>query len=204
MAVTREAARRRAAVYFEAPAVRVLKALRVNPNSLTLAGLLVAVVTAYLLSQGFMAAAAAALVASALFDQLDGSLARATGQVSKFGGLLDSVVDRAAEAVVLLGLLAFYLDRSADLEAALVYATFATSVSVSYVRARASGMNVDCDIGVMTRVERMMALVIAVAVGQWWLDGVAVGLGVIAALSAVTVVQRVLHVRAELRRRGTP
>ena len=191
-------------MYFEEPAVRVLRALGVSPNSLTLAGLLVAVVTAYLLSQGFMAAAAAALVASALFDQLDGSLARATGQVSKFGGLLDSVVDRAAESVVLVGLLAFYLDRSADLEAALVYAAFATSISVSYVRARASGMNVDCEIGVMTRVERMAVLVIALAVGQWWLDGVAVGLGVIAALSAVTVVQRVLHVRAELRRRGTP
>ena len=199
--VTRDAARQKLSAYVEAPAVRLMAALGLRPNALTLLGLLIAGASAYLLSQGHLAAGSATLVVSALFDQLDGALARATDSVTRFGGLLDSVVDRVAESLVLVGLLIFYLDRSATLEPVLIFAALAASVMVSYVRARAGGLRVDCEVGIMTRAERVAVLVVALAVGQWWVTGVTIGLSAIAGLSAVTTVQRVLHVRRALEAR---
>lgn len=198
MVAVRDSARRKLSVYFEAPAVRLLTAAGVSPNALTLLGVLVAAVVAYLLSEGYFLAASVTLVVSSLFDQLDGALARATGRVTRFGGLLDSVVDRIAEAVVFFGLLVFYLERSDFLQPTLVFAALAASLMVSYVRARAGGLRVDCEVGVMTRTERVTVLVVAFAIGNWWLDAVNVGLAIIAALSAITVVQRVLHVHSAL------
>ena len=196
--VTRDAARRKLSVYIEAPAVRLMAAVGLSPHAVTLLGLVVAGAAAYLLSQGYLALGSATLAFSALFDQLDGALARATDNVTKFGGLLDSVVDRVAESLVLAGLLIFYLDRSVTLEPVLIFAALATSVMVSYVRARAGGLRIDCEVGIMTRPERVVVLVVALAVGQWWLNAVTVGLAGIAGLSAVTVVQRVWHVRRVL------
>lgn len=198
MIAVRDSARRKLSVYFEAPAVRLLTAAGVSPNALTLLGVLVAAAVAFLLSEGYFLAASAALVASSLFDQLDGALARASGRVTRFGGLLDSVFDRVSEAVVFFGLLIFYLQRADVLQSALIFAAFGMSMMVSYVRARAGGLRVDCEVGVMTRTERVILLVAAFAVGDWWLSAVTISLAVIALLSAVTAVQRVLHVRHAL------
>ena len=91
------------------------------------------------------------LVFSSIFDLLDGALARATGKVTRFGALLDSVVDRVSEAIVLFGLLVYYVSSDVTAGVLLVYLALASSVMVSYLRARSEGLGVDCEVGVMTR-----------------------------------------------------
>ena len=164
-------------------------------------GLLGAGGSAYLLGLGYLAAGGALLLLSAVFDMFVGAVARATGRASKFGALLDSTVDRVSEAVVLLGLLVHYLDESSTSGAVLVFVALAGSTMVSYVRARAGGLKVDCEVGVMTRPERVVALGAGLIVGQWWSPAVLIVLAAIGALTIITTIQRVLHVRRELEKK---
>ena len=164
-------------------------------------GLLGAAGSAYLLGSGFLAAGGAALLLSAVFDMFDGAVARATGQESTFGAFLDSTADRVSESVVLLGLLVHYLNESSTSGAVLVFVALAGSTMVSYVRARAGGLRIDCEVGVMTRTERVVVLGAGVIAGQWWPPAVLIVLAAIGALTIVTTVQRVLHVRRELEKR---
>ena len=198
--MNRTAARSILSSYLEEPVARVLVRLGVSPNAVTVAGLLIAGASAYLVSVGLLLAGGVTLLASGVLDLLDGSIARRTGKTSKRGALLDSVADRVSEAALLLGLLVFYLSRP-DTDTAgvvLVYVTLATSVMVSYLRARGEGLGVHSSKGLVTRPERVGSLGIALIVAHWWLPAVAITLGVIAGLSLVTSAQRLLHAWREL------
>lgn len=199
--MNRANARKLLSSYLEAPTVRLSVKIGLSPNAVTLFGLVIAGASAYLASTGYLLASGVTLLASGAFDLVDGALARATGRVTKFGALLDSVVDRVSEAIVLLGILIYYLDGSSTLGAVLVYVALAGSIMVSYVRSRAEGLGIDCKVGVMTRPERVAVLGIALMVGQWWEVALTVALGAIAVLTSVTTAQRVLHVRRELKSR---
>ena len=199
--MNRGSARRLVSAYVENPAARLLAGLGLSPNSITMLGLLGAAGSAYLLGSGFLAAGGAALLLSAIFDMFDGAVARATGQESTFGAFLDSTADRVSESVVLLGLLVHYLNESSTSGAVLVFVALAGSTMVSYVRARAGGLRIDCEVGVMTRTERVVVLGAGVIAGQWWPPAVLIVLAAIGALTIVTTVQRVLHVRRELEKR---
>lgn len=198
MVTERDSVRRKLSAYFEAPAVKLLTKVGVSPNALTFLGVLAASIVAYLLSEGYFLLGSMSLLMSALFDLLDGAFARATGRVTRFGGFFDSVVDRISEFVVFFGLLLFYLEGSNVIQLALIFVASGTSMIVSYIRARAGGFRVDCAVGVITRTERVIILVVVFAVGEWWLGAITVGLTVIASLSVITLVQRVLHVRRAL------
>lgn len=184
--------------HVQAPGARLLIRLGLSPNAITLIGLAGAVGAAILVSQSLLAWGGLALIAASALDMFDGAVARATGRVSKFGGFLDSVADRISEAVVLAGMLAHFLSESDDTGALLALAAMATSFMVSYVRARASGLRVDCEVGVLTRVERVLLLSAGLVVGQWWSTAIPSTLAIIAALAAITTVQRIIHVRNEL------
>lgn len=199
--MNRGSARRLVSAYVEDPVTRLLAGLGLSPNSITLLGLLGAAASAYLLGAGYLAAGGAVLLLSAVFDMFDGAVARAIGKESKFGALLDSTVDRVSEAVVLLGLLVHYLNESSTSGAVLVFVALAGSTMVSYVRARAGGLRVDCEVGVMTRTERVVALGAGLIAGQWWSPAVLIVLAAIGALTIITTVQRVLHVRRELEKK---
>ena len=199
--MNRSSARRLVSAYVEDPVARLLAGLGLSPNSITLLGLLGAASSAYLLGAGYLAAGGAMLLLSAAFDMFDGAVARATGKESEFGALLDSTVDRLSESVVLLGLLVHYLNESSTSGAVLVFVALAGSTMVSYVRARAGGLRVDCEVGVMTRTERVIALGAGLIAGQWWSPAVLIVLAAIGALTIITTVQRVLHVRRELENR---
>ena len=198
--MNRTLARRVLSSYVETPVVRLLVGLRFTPNSLTLLGLVVAGASAYLLSIGQLWAGGIALLASGLFDLFDGALARATGRASRFGAFLDSVVDRVSEAVVLLGLLIFYANRSETEGIVLVYLALAGSIMVSYMRARAEGLSIECKMGIMTRPERIIALGVGLIVSYWWLTTVLVVLAAIAALTTLTAAQRMVHTWRSLAR----
>ena len=172
---------------------RVFVKLGFSPSGLTVIGVLVACVAAALIAQGMLAAGGVVVLVAGIFDLFDGAVARMTNRATKFGALFDSVMDRVSEAVVMLGLLWFYLDDGEQLGAVLVYVSIVGSTLVSYVRARAEGLGIECKGGLMQRPERVASLGIGIIVGQWWEPAVLIVLGVIAVLTVVTTVQRVVE-----------
>ena len=184
------------------PAALILGRLGLTPNSLTLSGLVISGLGAFLASVGQLWGAGLVLAFSGIFDLLDGALARATGRVTRFGALLDSVVDRASEAIVLFGLLVYYLSRSETAGTLLIYLALVSSIMVSYLRARSEGLGVDCKVGVMTRTERVAVLTAGLVAGHWVPNLLLAALATIAALSMVTSVHRLLHTRSALRDDG--
>ena len=189
----RDSARQAVADYVERPVARLLARLGLTPNMVTLIGLAIAGVGAYTIAVGNWWAGGLIVLFAGVFDLFDGALARATGRVSDFGALLDSTIDRVSEAVVLLGLLAYYLSTDDDLGSILVYVALVGSIMVSYMRARSEGLGIDCKVGVMTRPERVAAVGIGLVVGHWVPVVVLVVLGAIGALTTVTAIHRLIH-----------
>jgi len=169
--------------------VKLLVRTGLSPNVLTVSGLVVSVLVAWLLSQGHFFLGGFLVLFSGAFDLLDGALARATGRSNKFGALLDSTIDRLSEAAILLGLLSFYVNQASYQEPMLVGAALIGSVMTSYVRARAEGMNLKCEVGVFTRPERVILLAIGLIFNQ-----MIVILWLIAVLGNLTAFQRLFYV----------
>ncbi|MCL0029050.1 CDP-alcohol phosphatidyltransferase family protein [Dehalococcoidia bacterium] len=180
------------------PVVVFLGRLGLTPNTLTLFGFVIAGMAAFLASIDHLWAAGLVTLSSSVFDTLDGGLARATDKVTRFGALLDSVVDRMSEALVLLGLLVHYLSHDHTLGAILVYLAFMSSVMVSYLRSRSEGLGVDCKVGVMTRPERVVVLSIGLVAGHWAPNLLLTALVIITVFSFVTSVHRTLYTRSVL------
>ncbi len=185
----RATARRILLSRLEGPIAHFLARLGLSPNALTLLGLALVGGSAYLVSTGHFLLAGVLLLVSGAFDILDGVLARGTNRVTAFGGLLDSVSDRIGEAGMFLGLLVFYLSPTMKAELILVYLALAGSFMVSYLRARAEGLGIECNVGVMTRPERLFLLALGLIINQ-----VPIILGIIVALTLVTSAQRVIHI----------
>lgn len=161
----------------------------VSPNLLTMIGFILMVAIGMLLAQGLFVPAGIMIAIAGLFDALDGGLARHTGQVTKFGAFLDSTLDRLAEAALYGGLLWWYAQQDAHLELLLVYSTIIGSLMVSYTRARAEGVNIECKVGIFTRFERVTVLVLGLLSRQ-----MTIALMILAIFSGVTVFQRIWHV----------
>ena len=191
--MNRAAAREMISAYVERPVAGVLAKMGVSPNMVTFAGLVGAGISAWLISEGMLWIGGVVMLLAGILDLFDGALARSTGQDSAFGALLDSVVDRVSEIVVLLGLLIHYA-RADSLEGTvLVYLAVGGSVMVSYLRARSEGLGIDCKVGIMTRPERVAALGFGLIVGHWLPVVMLIVLGVIAALTILTTAQRLFH-----------
>ncbi len=153
--VFRARARQLLAQYFEKPAARLLQAARLTPNAVTLLGLALTGVAACVAAQGhFLAAGVVFLVASAV-DMLDGALARLSNQATRFGAALDSTADRLGEALMLLGIVWFYLRNGNDSGVMLAFGALVASYMVSYLRARGEGLGIAMkDTGIRTSTER--------------------------------------------------
>ena len=179
--------------YVERPVAGALAKIGVSPNMVTMAGLVGAGISAWLLSEGVLWAGGVVMLFAGILDLFDGALARSTGQDSPFGALLDSVVDRVSEIVVLLGLLIYYARGDSLVGTVLVYLAVGGSVMVSYLRARSEGLGIDCKVGIMTRPERVAALGFGLIVGHWVPVVMLVVLGAIAGLTILTTAQRLFH-----------
>ena len=178
-----------AARFVVEPPARLLLALHIHPNAITAAGFAVAAAAAYLLAEGRLWQGGIVMLAGAALDMYDGAVARLGGKESTFGAMLDSVLDRLGEIVVLFGLLVFYVRGADDVGAYLAFGALAASLMVSYLRARSEGLGVPGDVGLMGRPERIVVLGAGLLLGYpaW-------ALGIIAALGSLTVVQRAVHV----------
>ena len=173
------------AKWFERPAVSVLVALKISADVATLIGLLIALVAAYYISQGQFVLGGVLVIAGAVFDLLDGGIARSTGKVTKRGALTDSVFDRVSEIAVLAGLGMYYVDgENADSTAVLLtFIAMGGSLMVSYVRARAEGLGEKGTAGFLTRPERIVITVAGLVLGYplavLWILGVGTPLSAI-------------------------
>ncbi len=180
-----------------APVVRLAMALHLTPNTITVIGLVITIVAAALVGSGWLLVGAAILTAGSLLDAVDGALARATGGGTAFGGFLDSTLDRAGEAVLYIGIGAWLLASAAEPTwpmLALMVA-LAGSFLVSYSHARAQGIGLAANVGLAPRTERLVLVIAGVALAGLGLEaGLVAALGIIAALTVATVVQRILHV----------
>ena len=198
--MNRASARQALSTYIEQPVAAALAKIGVPPNAVTLAGLVGAAVSAYLISQGIMWAGGLVMLFAGVLDLFDGALARATAQDSPFGALLDSVIDRISEIIVLLGLLIYYARDGSVEGSVLVYLAVAGSVMVSYLRARSEGLGIECKVGVMTRPERVAALGFGLIIGHWLPIVIPIVLAIIALLTFFTTAQRLFHTWRSLTR----
>lgn len=168
----------------------------ISPNLLTVAGLLANMAAALLLARGELVWAGVVLLILGPLDGLDGALARRLNQSSKTGAFLDSNFDRLSEIAVYLGLVWHYQEQNYQAGVILAYLTITGSLMVSYARARAEALGAECQIGIMTRMERFLVLLIGLFSGYMTL-----ALAAMAALTYVTVLQRIWHTRKELKER---
>jgi CDP-diacylglycerol---glycerol-3-phosphate 3-phosphatidyltransferase len=177
------------------PLARGMARLRLHPNTITILGFVLNAVAGTVLASGRVRLGAVVMLGASATDALDGALARATSQQSRFGAFLDSTLDRLSEGAVLLGLLAWWLQLQEDLGVLVAMLALLGSVMVSYTRARAEGVGYTCKVGLLTRPMRVILLGIGL-LSPWPLPI----LVVVTALTWFTVAQRVAHVYRESRR----
>lgn len=139
------------------------------------------------------------MLAGSALDLVDGALARATGRATRFGAVLDAVLDRYSEALMLLGLVVYEADRGAYTEVGLLFAGLTGSVLVSHVRALAETLGHSLREGLFTRVERVIITGVALIVSPWAGWALPAALVVLAVLTNVTALQRLYHVRVKER-----
>ena len=179
---------------------RGLEATGISPNALTLIGFLLTLLVAVILATGNLLAGGLLLIFAALFDTLDGALARHSQQVTVFGAFLDSVMDRYSEAVTLFALIFFYSATSEGrINVLLLAATLIGSLLVSYTRARAEAVNIECKEGFFQRTERIVVLIIGLVTG--WMTP---ALWVLAIFTNLTAAQRVFDVYRKTQPTRTP
>jgi CDP-diacylglycerol--glycerol-3-phosphate 3-phosphatidyltransferase len=176
------------------PVGALVARLGIHPNVLTVIGFVGNVLGAAALATGRISLGGWIILAMGPVDGLDGATARAKGPPSPFGAFVDSVTDRYSEGAIFLGLLIYFLGQPGDNSQALVLAfvAFVGSVMVSYVKARAEALGFECNVGLLTRVERYLILAPLLIFGLPM-----AALWVIAILANVTALQRIWHVRRQ-------
>jgi CDP-diacylglycerol--glycerol-3-phosphate 3-phosphatidyltransferase len=167
----------------------------VTANTVTVIGFLLNVITAAVIASGHLSTGGALLLFSAAFDLLDGAIARVTNTQSRFGAFLDSVLDRYSESMILLGLLYVETELRHVGTVILVYAVAVGSLMISYARARAEGLGLNAKVGIAPRPERVLILGAGLVFpGPATGKTTVIALWILALITHVTAVQRLMHV----------
>jgi CDP-diacylglycerol--glycerol-3-phosphate 3-phosphatidyltransferase len=168
------------------PIARFVRYTGISPDGVTLVGFLLMVAVGCLLAMGYLQFAGGLLIVAALFDAIDGALARLNNRVTPFGAFFDSTMDRFSEAAIFLGILIYFQKQGANTEIILAYIAIVGSLMVSYTRARAEGIGISIRGGFLTRLERMVLLIVLLLLNQLTL-----ALWILAPLTHFTALQRV-------------
>src|ERR671919_3020354 len=169
---------------------------RLTPNAISLTGLVLCVVAAVLVSHGYYFLGGVAFVVGSVCDTLDGRYSRMSGKGTSFGAFLDSTLDRMEEGIVLTAVAYQFSEAGDDAAVAAVVVAVLASLMVSYTRARAEALGVECKVGIADRAVRVVIL--SAGLILYGLELLAPAVYVLAALSTITVFQRIWHVRREL------
>jgi phosphatidylinositol phosphate synthase len=176
---------------------------RLTPNAISLVGLVLNLAAAALVWQDYFFLGGVAFIVGSVMDTLDGRYARASGKGTLFGAFLDSTLDRIEEGIVLTAVAYQFADAGDSFAAAMCVVVVLGSLMVSYTRARAEAIGVECKVGVATRPVRVVllsiGLVFAKGAGVFDVELLAPAIYAMALLTAITVFQRVWHVRNQLR-----
>ena len=185
------------------PVANRLALSHVTPNKLTVAGLLLNIATTPLIITGHFIWAAVVMLIASSFDMLDGAVARVSAKVTPFGAFFDSVSDRLAEGIVLGAVGVWYAREGDFVMLAVVFIVAICSFLISYTRARAEAVGLDCKVGFASRPERVVGLAIGFVFARLW-GGLVLNamLLLLAVLTTMTVVQRVLDVRRQMEAPG--
>jgi CDP-diacylglycerol---glycerol-3-phosphate 3-phosphatidyltransferase len=175
---------------------------RLTPNAISMTGLVLNVVAAVLVTQRLFFLAGVAFIVGSIMDTLDGRYSRMSGKGTPFGAFLDSTLDRIEEGVVLCAVGAYFAERGDELAVAAVVVAVLFSLMVSYTRARAEALGVECKVGIADRPVR----VVIISAGLVFAKGASLGdfellepaVYVLAVLTVFTTFQRIFHVRREL------
>ena len=178
--------------YTTQPIVKLIARTPVTPDTLTWLGFLLTVASAVLVVNGNLFIAGLVVLFAGFFDMLDGALARITNRVTRFGGVLDSTLDRLSEAVVMLGILVVYAREQQVWASLLVGVTLVGSFMVSYLRARVEALGIECREGVFTRPERVIILSVGLLLSRFDY-ALVIALSIIALFSFLTVGQRLVY-----------
>jgi CDP-diacylglycerol--glycerol-3-phosphate 3-phosphatidyltransferase len=171
---------------------------RLTPNAISLTGFALCVVAAVLVWQDHKLWGGIAFVVGSVCDTLDGRYSRMSGKGTPFGAFLDSTLDRIVEGFVLTGVAVTFTARGDKLAVAAVVVAVMASLVVSYTRARAEALGVECKVGIADRLVRVIILSAGLIFHD--LGALEPAVYVLAALSSITVLQRILHVKRELTR----
>jgi CDP-diacylglycerol---glycerol-3-phosphate 3-phosphatidyltransferase len=178
---------------------------RLTPNSISLTGLALNIAAAVLVTQRLFFLAGIAFIVGSLMDTLDGRYSRMSGKGSMFGAFLDSTLDRIEEGIVLATVAAYFASRGDELAVAAVVVAVLGSLMVSYTRARAEALGVECKVGLATRPVRVVVLsiglVFAKGAGLGSFELLEASVYALAGLTVITVAQRIWHVRQALAER---
>ncbi len=189
--------------------IKPLARLGISPNTLTILGLLLSFITAGVIAQGYLFLGGWLVLFAGIFDMFDGAMARARNAATTFGAFLDSTLDRFSEGIILLGLLLYALQHPGLHDAlwpagheqawmiAFIYIAAVGSLMVSYTKARAEGLGIECKTGLLARPERVVLLAIGLLTGTGiW------ALALLAVFSNVTAVERIIAVWRFIRRQS--
>jgi CDP-diacylglycerol--glycerol-3-phosphate 3-phosphatidyltransferase len=167
-----------------------LAGLGLTPNMVTTIGLVLNIAVAVVIARGSLQWGGVLLLIASGFDMLDGAVARASGSVTKFGGFLDSTIDRYSEAIVLFGLMIYVLGTDdAFVGGLLIFTVLAGSLLISYARARAEAAGFRASVGLLARPERVLLLSLGLIFGQ-----LLPALWILAIGTHLTVLTRIAHV----------
>src|SRR6266480_6283831 len=181
--------------------MRPLARTGVTPNTLTLLGLLLSILTAAMILQGWLLAGGLLMLFAGIFDMFDGAIARIRNAATTFGAFFDSTLDRYSESIILFGLLYYALQRPGLQDRlwpfhseqpwmiTLIYIAVVGSLLVSYTKARAEGLGLECRTGLLARPERVVILAIGLLSGTTVL-----AVFLLAILSQVTAIERIVYV----------
>jgi CDP-diacylglycerol---glycerol-3-phosphate 3-phosphatidyltransferase len=176
---------------------------RLTPNAISLTGFGLCVVSAVLVLQGWWIAGGIAFIVGSVCDTLDGRYSRMSGKGTPFGAFLDSTLDRIEEGVVLAAVAVRLVKdpdltviASAEVAVGVVVLAVLASLMVSYTRARAEALGVECKVGIADRAVRVVVLSAGLVFGD--LKVIEPAVYVLAAMAIITVFQRIFHVRSEL------
>ncbi len=150
------------------PVLNLIVKTGITPNGITIIGFLITIISAVILIVGaevgvrgdtkYITWFGVILLTAGVFDMLDGQLARKTGKMTKFGALFDSVIDRYSEMIMFFGIAYYLVSNHYFLSGIFAFIAMIGSIMVSYVRARAEGLGVDCKVGLMQRPERILTI----------------------------------------------
>jgi len=175
---------------------------RLTPNAISLTGFLLNVLAAVLVWQRYFFLGGIAFIVGSVCDTLDGRYSRMSGKGTPFGAFLDSTLDRMEEGIVLMAVGAYFAAKHDEFAVAAVVAAVLFSLMVSYTRARAEALGVECKVGIASRAVRVVIL----SIGLLFARGASLGdfqllepsVYVLAVLAIITTFQRIFHVRRQL------